>query len=290
MSVAKMPLFSVPYDVPPALEFASGLLHSLVDRVTQLETHQNPQKTLHLAARCIEIFEGSIESFREPPSTFEGAAEALGSLSHLESLAFEAIAVLEAAPPASSSSPPRIGHPSQRDWTDEQLQNTWMSRRNALVNLLVKAHATKFKPSTNWQTGVEEVKRVDDFLWATVVAQSMQNRHSDPSGSVEVESIARQLLGPLDEDTRNGKLSTVSSLSRRGISRSTRHPHSAMPVQRAPGTLSSRLSKGPPQPQVVDPDQTHTWGSEIRGAAALANDELPTPVPRVPHHMPFPFS
>ncbi|KAG8918996.1 hypothetical protein FRC01_001538 [Tulasnella sp. 417] len=88
-----------------------------------------------------------------------------------------------------------------------------MSLRNALLNLLVKAHDTNFKPPTNWSQGVEEAKRVDDFLWVTVVAQSMRNKHSDPNGIEQVESIARELLSDLDEAIREQKLETTKTLS-----------------------------------------------------------------------------
>ncbi|KAG8918994.1 hypothetical protein FRC01_001536, partial [Tulasnella sp. 417] len=116
MSVDEMLCFSVPSDVPPALEYASGLLHNLVDRVSQLEHHQNPHKSLYLTARCIAIFEGLLKSFHEPPPAFEDVAEALGSLSELESLVIEAITVFEneAAPSALTSSHPDT---SRRDWT-----------------------------------------------------------------------------------------------------------------------------------------------------------------------------
>lgn len=84
MLINEMPLLTVPCDAPPALDDASGLLNRLVEIVSQLEQHQNPHKTLHLTARCIEIFEGLAGAFREPPSTFEDVAEALGSLRQLE--------------------------------------------------------------------------------------------------------------------------------------------------------------------------------------------------------------
>lgn len=82
MSVVETPFFDVPRDVPPALEYAAELLHNLVDKASQAQQH--PHKTLHLTARCIEIFKSVVESFREPPSVFEEVVELLESLEQLE--------------------------------------------------------------------------------------------------------------------------------------------------------------------------------------------------------------
>ncbi|KIO31311.1 hypothetical protein M407DRAFT_19688 [Tulasnella calospora MUT 4182] len=214
MSAVETPFFEIPSEVPPALESAAELLHDLVDKTSQVQQH--PHKTLHLTARCIEIFKGLVKSFHEPPSVFEDAVEILESLEQLELLIPEAIAVIQTEITAPTLSWLvgwlRPGHMASERTSE---QNTWMTRRGALLDLLTKTHDTKFRPLTNWQEGVEEVKRVDDFLWASLATRILRSTNSDSNGAVELEIDISRLLDELNEIVQEDHVHTLMTIMER---------------------------------------------------------------------------
>ncbi|KAG8924867.1 hypothetical protein FRC01_010957 [Tulasnella sp. 417] len=83
-----------------------------------------------------------------------------------------------------------------------------------------------------------------------MAAQSTRNKRSNPGGVEQVESIARELLGDLDEVIKGGKLETTSRpFSQQG--ESPRQPNPSSPPLRMSGSLPSvDLSNIDPMPGV----------------------------------------
>ncbi|KAG8907802.1 hypothetical protein FRC00_011597, partial [Tulasnella sp. 408] len=125
----ELSLLDIPQDVPPPLEYATGLLLTIAQKASQ--SHRNSQKGLHLVTRCIEILDELCLEFSEPPTDFEEMLASMEALQKLEMLLLEAKLVVdqEAEVPAS---------------VDNQTNATWGGRRDALLDLLVEAHDAEF--------------------------------------------------------------------------------------------------------------------------------------------------
>ncbi|KAG8951390.1 hypothetical protein FRC04_006161 [Tulasnella sp. 424] len=162
--------FVLPQDVPPLLQDAEESLYRVIENASGVR--RNMQKILHLIARCIDIIEDLKCSISPPPSTFEEMMTNIESVEKLEILLikFDGAVTREALLPTS------LNH---------EMMETWESSRKEFYELLKEILNT-------WAKDVEQVSRLDDYLWVSSIAQDMRGRGID--GAQRAERIAASLL------------------------------------------------------------------------------------------------
>ncbi|KAG8941297.1 hypothetical protein FRC04_004616 [Tulasnella sp. 424] len=162
--------FALPQDVPPLLQDAKESLYHVIGNASGVRI--NMQKILHLIARCITIIEDLKCSISQPASTFEEMMANIKSVRKLEILLvkFDGAVTTEISLPAS-------------------LNHGMME---------------------TWEKGVEQVSKLDDYLWVSLIAQDMKGKGID--GAQKAEIIAASLLeGDQDPSNLNRDIETVMS-------------------------------------------------------------------------------
>ncbi|KAG8992566.1 hypothetical protein FRB90_000967, partial [Tulasnella sp. 427] len=172
-------LFDIPQYVPPPLEHAAELLRGIVQ--TAAKSPRNGQKVLHLVSRGMEILESLRIPFQEPPLDFDDLINATEKLRKLELMLMEARHVVDQEAAVQSS---------------EESKASWATRRKEFNDLLIEAHSPEFNPPANWEKDLDEVKRMDDHLWAGSIAHDVWKSKADLKVAEDVERIAVKVLEP----------------------------------------------------------------------------------------------
>ncbi|KAG8951381.1 hypothetical protein FRC04_006152 [Tulasnella sp. 424] len=168
-------------DILPPLELSWSLIREIIE--TASKSPRNTQKTLHIVSRGIEILKALRIPFSEPPISLGQFMDAMESLRKLERLLLETKEIVEkeAKIPLTYS---------------DDSKKTWGMRRDALLKLLKEANAPEFEPPEGWEDDVDEVTRVDDHLWVSLIAHDMWNFGNDLGAAQDAENLSATLLEP----------------------------------------------------------------------------------------------
>ncbi|KAG9025550.1 hypothetical protein FS837_004892 [Tulasnella sp. UAMH 9824] len=93
-----------------------------------------------------------------------------------------------------------------------QMVATWESSRNEFRELLNEACHPQFRPFIHWDQDVEQVTRVDDYIWVSFIVQDMQGRGSDLNKVQQAEQLASRLLREEDQVDRDKDIQTAMDL------------------------------------------------------------------------------
>ncbi|KAG8915816.1 hypothetical protein FRC01_003499 [Tulasnella sp. 417] len=87
---------------------------------------------------------------------------------------------------------------------------TWEPIRNEVRALLNEVYHPEFKPLNNWEKEVEDVTRIDDYLWAHLMTRDIRIKGIDPDEAQRAENIAAGLLN------EESQVSAIAALAHNG--------------------------------------------------------------------------